>query len=66
MKVKDCIALNCPYLQRHVWTQYYRPKGYHAIGMNHAYAYCDRFGCPCREAKECKNGSGCPKQKDKR
>lgn len=63
MKVKDCWALKCPYLQRKVWSDYYQPANYHAIGMSHAYAYCDKFGCPCRKAKECKNGSGCPNKR---
>ena len=40
MRVKDCA--NCPHRRRRVWSQYYKPNGYHAIGMSHAYAYCTK------------------------
>ena len=39
MKVKKCIG--CPKCKRKTWTSYFKPKNYHAIGIKHAYAYCD-------------------------
>lgn len=52
MKVSDC--KQCEYYQRKVWTQYYRPLNYHAIGQSHAYGYCKKYGKRCSEVKECK------------
>lgn len=51
MKVKDCTS--CEHCSRRVWTQYYKPIGYHAIGMNHAYAYCEKHGKRVSEVKRC-------------
>lgn len=51
MKVKDC--KDCPYLKRKVWSQYYKPNGYHAIGMSHAYAYCEKYKQRVLEVKKC-------------
>ena len=40
MRVKDCNG--CKYLTRRRWSSYYKPIAYHAIGMTHAYAYCEK------------------------
>lgn len=52
MRVKDCQG--CKHCERRVWSDYYKPINYHAIGMNHAYAYCTKHGCRCLEVKGCK------------
>ncbi len=52
MKVKDCRM--CKHCKRKVWSTYHIPNGYHAIGMSHAYAYCQKHGCRCLEVKGCK------------
>ena len=41
MKVQDC--KNCEYCKRKTWSTYYKPNNYHAIGVSHAYAYCDKY-----------------------
>jgi hypothetical protein len=51
MKVKDCEK--CEHRQRRVWSQYYEPKDYHAIGMSHAYAYCTKHQKRVRDVKKC-------------
>ncbi len=53
MKVKDCEK--CKHHERRTWSDYYQPMNYHAIGMNHAYAYCKKHGCRCLEVKGCKD-----------
>ena len=52
MKVKMC--KQCKYYERRVWSQYYSPADYHAIGINHAYAYCKLYDCRCLSVKDCK------------
>lgn len=52
MKVKICEK--CPFCVRKTWTQRYEPKGYHAIGMVHAYAYCKFYKARVRDVKGCK------------
>lgn len=52
MKVKDC--QDCKHCKRKVWSQYYKPNGYHAIGMSHAYAYCEKHKKRVLEVKQCK------------
>ena len=56
MKVKDC--RKCPHCKRRTWTSYYRPRGYHAIGMTHAYAYCALYKERVRKIKVCNGRSG--------
>lgn len=51
MKVKDCQG--CKFCKRRVWSHYYLPNNYHAIGMSHAYAYCEKYGERCLEIKKC-------------
>ena len=51
MRVKDCEG--CVHCQRRVWSQYYKPNGYHAIGMSHAYAYCKKHEKRVRDVKKC-------------
>ena len=51
MRVKDCIG--CRYCKRYVWSQPYKPSGYHAIGMSHAYHKCEAYGKRCTEVKFC-------------
>lgn len=54
MRVKDCKG--CEYCTRVVWTQYYKPNGYHAIGMNHAYAHCKKHGKRVSAVRRCEGG----------
>ena len=54
MKVKSCKG--CPYLRRYVWTEYYEPKNYHAVGFSHAYAFCEKYGKRVLSIKMC-NGN---------
>lgn len=51
MKVDYC--KNCQHYKRKVWSSYYKPAGYHAIGVSHAYAYCERHKTRCLEVKNC-------------
>ncbi len=53
MRVKDCES--CVHHTRKVWSDYYKPINYHAIGMNHAYAYCEKHGCRCLAVRNCKD-----------
>lgn len=52
MKVGTC--KKCKHFSRKVWTQYYVPKDYHPIGMNHAYAFCDKHQKRCLDIRGCK------------
>lgn len=52
MRVKDCQG--CKHYKRICWSHSYQPINYHAIGMSHAYAYCEKHGCRCLEVKRCK------------
>ena len=62
MKVSECEK--CEYYSRQVWTAYYQPINYHAIGQNHAYGYCRKTQKRCLEvtrtecAEEQENDSG--------
>jgi len=51
MKVSLC--KKCKNYERKVWTHYYIPSNYHAIGMNHAYAYCNKLKERCGKVKNC-------------
>jgi hypothetical protein len=53
MRVSDCEQ--CEYFRRMVWTKYYQPVNYHAIGINHAYGYCVKEHKRCLDVtrKEC-------------
>ena len=51
MKVKDCE--HCEYYKRKVWSSYYKPSNYHAIGVSHAYAYCEKHKSRCLNIKKC-------------
>ena len=53
MKVKGCRG--CKHCKRKVWSSYYQPNGYHAIGMSHAYAYCEKHESRCSAVKGCKD-----------
>ena len=53
MIVKKCEQ--CEYYRRRVWSHRYYPKGYHAIGMSHAYGYCTIHEMRCISVKKCKN-----------
>lgn len=52
MRVKDCEK--CKHCKRRVWSSYHIPQSYHAIGMSHAYAYCDKHGMRVSEVRGCK------------
>lgn len=52
MKVKDCKG--CEHCRRKVWSSYYKPMDYHAIGMTHAYAYCEKYKDRVLNVKCCK------------
>ena len=56
MRVKDC--RKCQHCQRRTWTSYHMPRGYHAIGMTHAYAYCTLYKKRVRDVKSCNGRSG--------
>ena len=51
MKVKNCEK--CPHCVRRVWTDYYKPLNYHAIGINHAYPFCEKHGRRVLDIKRC-------------
>lgn len=51
MKVSECRG--CKHCVRRVWTDYYKPLSYHAIGINHAYAYCQKHKARVLEVKKC-------------
>lgn len=52
MRVKDC--KKCKHCERKTWSSYYKPMNYHAIGMSHAYAYCDKYKVRVSEVHGCK------------
>ena len=56
MKVSDC--RKCRYKREHRWSTHYEPRYYHAIGMTHVYAWCERWKKRCSEVKavECRPG----------
>ena len=56
MNVKQCEA--CEHYRRITWTVPYQPKGYHKIGMTHAYGYCALHNKRCLNVKkgECQEG----------
>lgn len=51
MRVKDCQG--CIYCKRYVWSHSYKPKDYHAIGMSHAFHWCEKYGMRCLEVPIC-------------
>lgn len=51
MKVKECEK--CKHYKRYVWSQYYQPANYHAIGQSHAYGYCTAYDRRCLQVKRC-------------
>ena len=51
MKVSECEK--CAHYKRCVYSNYYRPAGYHPIGMSHAYGYCTKHQDRCLNIKLC-------------
>ena len=51
MRVKEC--RRCPEFRERVWTQVRFPTGYHKIGVNHRYGYCERHKKRCIKVKKC-------------
>lgn len=51
MKISGC--MKCINYRRKVWSTYYKPNGYHAIGMSHAYGFCVKHNRRCAEVKRC-------------
>lgn len=51
MKVRDC--KNCEHCKRKTCVTYHTPNSYHAIGITHAYAYCERYKKRVSEVKIC-------------
>ena len=47
MKVSIC--QKCPHYKRKRWTHRHQSANYHAIGMTHAYGYCEEWGKRCSE-----------------
>lgn len=45
---------NYPDIAAFVWSSYHIPQSYHAIGMSHAYAYCDKHDMRVSEVRGCK------------
>ncbi len=54
MKVSICEK--CKHCRRRAWRTYYKPNNYHAIGISHAYAYCEKHKERCLKIKECLEG----------
>lgn len=53
MRVKNCQKQGCKLLERRVWTQQYKPNGYHWIGINHAYYWCNLAQKRVKDVKNC-------------
>lgn len=51
MKVSYC--RKCKYYKRCTWSSYYKPAGYHAIGVSHAYGFCTNYNKRCLQIKQC-------------
>lgn len=51
MKVSICEK--CKYCKRRSWRTYYKPFNYHAVGISHVYAYCEKYKERCLKVKEC-------------
>ncbi len=51
MKVQKC--QECKYYKRLRWSHSYKPSGYHAIGMSHAYGFCELHNKRCLDIKNC-------------
>ena len=51
MKVSEC--KKCRFFEHRIWSTTYTPKGYHTIGVSHAYGYCKKCGCRCLNVKKC-------------
>ena len=51
MKVAECEK--CKHHKRRVWSQYYQPANYHAIGQSHAYGYCTAYEKRCLSVRKC-------------
>lgn len=51
MRVQDC--KHCEHCKRKTWSTYYKPNNYHAIGVTHAYAFCDRHKKRVLNIKKC-------------
>lgn len=54
MRVKECEK--CVHHRRKTWSHVHCPKGFHRIGMTHAYAYCAKYEKRCSEVKSCEEG----------
>ena len=52
MKVSNC--QKCKHYRRRVWSSRHQPTNYHAIGMSHAYGYCEKHKTRCLQVKGCK------------
>jgi len=51
--MKASVCRNCEHCKKRCWVQRYKPVGYHAIGMAHAYGYCSAHEKRCSEISEC-------------
>ena len=51
MRVKDCQG--CRHCSRRVWSSSYKPANYHAIGVSHAYHYCEYHKDRCLNVRVC-------------
>jgi hypothetical protein len=51
VRVKDCEG--CKHNQRRTWSQYHKPKNFHAVGFSHAYAYCTKHQQRVSAVKKC-------------
>lgn len=56
MKVREC--MKCKNYRRKVWSTYYKPNGYHAIGVSHAYGWCEKHKKRCLCVEQCKGIEG--------
>ena len=51
MKVSICE--NCKHCKKKGWSSYYKPAGYHAIGVPHTYRFCELHKSRCLDIKHC-------------
>ena len=51
MKVSECEK--CKHCKTGKWSTYYKPNGYHAIGISHRYRYCSLHEKRCLDVKKC-------------
>jgi len=51
MRVSFC--KKCKDYRRYKWSTYHIPAKFHAIGISHIYAFCEKEGIRCIKVKKC-------------